>query len=266
MGAMSVEGVTELELGPVPRGPKRHALQVYAEFYGRSVRTLEKWVGAPLDRPHLLAAWWRTKFKKRVPAEILVMEAAGVTGPTPFRPAAPVPSPPAPGTDEGPNGKFPDSIELHEQEPAGAADAALQARLHTGACWRRLRAATESGDPAEVARWQRAWEGALQIQRPWERDLAKMELEQGVAVSTAEVRAELGPRLGAVRSAFESAVATALSLPAPTGEAARRLETDRILGEVYRRLQDCKFLGDAGGDKITGAVNIEGILPARAGG
>jgi len=179
-------------------------------LYGRSRRSLEKWRGAPLEEPSKMAAWWRANRKQKVPERVLELEAGGV----PEEPGEPVDLAAFGGSSVG------ESVE--------------RARSLVALAWSKLEEAMRGGRASEISRWSQAWEKAQAIQRQWEKDLVRIQTEQGAVCSVGEIAAELVPRLTTIRRAFEAELERLAGLE----------ESRRIAARVWKALEGCRFLGE----------------------
>jgi len=211
----------------------------WAALYGRSVRTLERWSGAPFEHPARMAEWWRRTRKHRVPARLLELEAGGADPAA--RPARPAPWEPGP-------------VAFEEVGAGGAESAVEDLRQFCALYASRLRGALEAGDSAAAANWQTRWERAVEQLRRWEKDLVKIQVEQGSACTVGEIAAELIPRLSQVKHAFEAALCRALQTscrdePAAVVEGQAR----GMAAECFAALASCRFLPPRPGGEAAAA-------------
>lgn len=186
--------------------------------YGRSRRSIEKWRGAPLDRPEEMAEWWRRNRKHRVPPVLLALEA---------REAGEGREVPAVGEAE-------EQVDLEGCEARGAGEMLDQVRKVTALYYGKLQAALRAGDVVAARSAEEGWNRAALRQRQWEKDVTRIQLEQGEALTIAEVRAEAVPRLMTVRRAFEDEL---------TKHIGRDAALDRM-AEMFEELEAVAYLRD----------------------
>lgn len=250
------EGVdSNLQVPPAAeRKQYRKHLKDYCATYDTTLRPIKRWLeigreaveqkkpGAalpPLDEPELMAGWWENHMTQRVPAKILALAAAGQ----------------APAAAEARKAEAVDVSKLNIED----LDSLRQAKRYLGAVDANLSAAYASGDEAQIRRWQKPFNEAIETVRKLEAAQREADKAAGEVIPKIELFNDLSTfleTLRQMRASMARRVASRLSDLGPDvlerigAVIAAEMEVqERVLRQLkqFRSIEEVQFQLQAGG-------------------